>query len=790
MSNRTQQLKKAMQSWWVRAERARFEYGVLGRTNADGSVTVEADRQDYVYVTLDTGTLTIAYNGGNGAVDSRAGLPVRVRDDIGKKIIDGMNTGGFSSGDGNAPSKVYSVNDIEPDSHGNVALDTDDIDEGSTNLYFTDERAQDAIGTILTDSSTIDFTYTDATPAVTAIVIDDSITFAKMQNIATDSLIGRDTASTGDPENITLNATLSMDGSGHLQRAALTGDVTASAGSNATSIASNAVTTAKIADANVTLAKLANIATDSLIGRDTASSGVPENILLNTTLSMDGSGNLQRAALTGDVTASAGSNATTIANNAVTNAKLAQHPAMTVLANNVAITANIIDLSATGGTDAVLRESGSNIGWGTIATGALGDGIVTTAKIADAQITLAKMANLAQSTIIGRAAGAGTGVPTALSVAQVVAIINSTLDHGGLAGLSDDDHAQYLLLAGRSGGQTVTGLTGTGNALLVTRNQALANTDSPVLAATQTNTGDDQAALYVKQLAASFTIPTARFVHQGTGSMLVQLENYSGNASGNAGFAGMRARGTEASPTIVNASDVLGFITYQGYDGSAFQAAAAITITVDGTPGAGDMPGRIDFSTTPDGASTASQAIRINSSQQTLVGGITSMGGGGYLATQAGTSANDAAVGGVLYVDSATRANTTTGETDLASYSVPANTLAVNNQSLEFHAWGTYVNNANSKALKVYFGASSWTVLNTAGSGPTWSVRGRIVRTGASTQDVIIDLISTVGGVVVTVSTAAETLSGAVVLKLTGTGGATNDIKQEGFMVWWHDANS
>src|SRR5688572_32833768 len=70
-------------------------------------------------------------------------------------------------------------------------------------------------------------------------------------------------------------------------------------------IASNAVTTAKVLDANITLAKLANISTDSLIGRDTAASGVPENILLNSTLEMDGSGNLRRAALTGDVTASA-----------------------------------------------------------------------------------------------------------------------------------------------------------------------------------------------------------------------------------------------------------------------------------------------------------------------------------------------------------------------------------------------------------------------------------------------------------------------------------------------------
>lgn len=47
---------------------------------------------------------------------------------------------------------------------------------------------------------------------VTGDVSDDQITYAKMQNITTDSLIGRDTAGTGDPETITLGTNLSMSG--------------------------------------------------------------------------------------------------------------------------------------------------------------------------------------------------------------------------------------------------------------------------------------------------------------------------------------------------------------------------------------------------------------------------------------------------------------------------------------------------------------------------------------------------------------------------------------------------
>lgn len=53
-------------------------------------------------------------------------------------------------------------------------------------------------------------------------------------------------------------------------------------------LAANAVETAKIADGNVTLAKLANIATQSLIGRGTAAAGVPESITLSAMLEITG----------------------------------------------------------------------------------------------------------------------------------------------------------------------------------------------------------------------------------------------------------------------------------------------------------------------------------------------------------------------------------------------------------------------------------------------------------------------------------------------------------------------
>jgi hypothetical protein len=125
-----------------------------------------------------------------------------------------------------------------------------------------------------------------------ATIPNDTVTFAKMQNITTDSLIGRDTAATGDPENILLNATLSMDGAGNLQRAALTGDVTASAGSNTTAIGSHAVTYGKMQQVS---------AISKLLGRgDSGAPGDVQEITLGTNLSMTGA-TLNASAGTGTV---------------------------------------------------------------------------------------------------------------------------------------------------------------------------------------------------------------------------------------------------------------------------------------------------------------------------------------------------------------------------------------------------------------------------------------------------------------------------------------------------------
>ena len=66
--------------------------------------------------------------------------------------------------------------------------------------------------------------------------------------------------------------------------------------------------------------------------------------------------------------------------------------------------------------------------------------------------------------------------------------------------------------------------------------------------------------------------------------------------------------------TIVQSGDNIGSITWRGADGTDFATPAAqIKVAVDGTPGSNDMPGRIMFHTTADGASSPTERLRIAS---------------------------------------------------------------------------------------------------------------------------------------------------------------------------------
>jgi len=82
-----------------------------------------------------------------------------------------------------------------------------------------------------------------------------------------------------------------------------------------------------------------------------------------------------------------------------------------------------------------------------------------------------------------------------------------------------------------------------------------------------------------------------------------------------------KSRGASVgSNTIVQSGDQIGGVYFYGADGVDTALAAGIDCYVDGTPGSNDMPGRLVFSTTADGAASPTERLRITSGGVVVVG--------------------------------------------------------------------------------------------------------------------------------------------------------------------------
>ena len=220
--------------------------------------------------------------------------------------------------------------------------------------------------------------------------------------ISTADVSGLGALATAATVNLTTQATGTLQAA---QEPAHTGDVTNAAGSLALAIAANAVTNAKAAQmpantfkgnntaAAANAADLTTAQAKALLAISTADiTGLGVLATASTVnLSTQATGTTQAAqepGHTGDVTNAAGSLALAIANNVVTNAKLAQMPANTLKGNNTAAVANAVDITPSqaldviGSTRGALTFRGAS-GWGVLAPGAAGQALTSNGAGAD-----------------------------------------------------------------------------------------------------------------------------------------------------------------------------------------------------------------------------------------------------------------------------------------------------------------------------------------------------------------------------------------------------------------------
>jgi len=214
--------------------------------------------------------------------------------------------------------------------------------------------------------------------------------------------------------------------------------------------------------------------------------------------------------------------------------------------------------------------------------------------------------------------GIGTTAPTSLleaSGANCIIKSNGSTGYGAFYANGASGNSSYLFLA-TAGTETArlradapgelvfgTGSSGTERARIDSSGRLLVGTSSSVAS--------------LSGLGAQFQ------VNEGGGVAASLLRSTNDVSGANLVFRKTRDT-TPTGATVVQSGDSLGNIYWMGTDGTNAIAAAQITVAVDGTPGANDMPGRLVFSTTADGASSPTERMRISNNGYVGINGTAS----------------------------------------------------------------------------------------------------------------------------------------------------------------------
>jgi hypothetical protein len=217
-------------------------------------------------------------------------------------------------------------------------------------------------------------------------------------------------------------------------------------------------------------------------------------------------------------------------------------------------------------------------------------------------------------------ANGGTNLSSFTANGVVYASSTSALTTG--SAFTFDGNGAVISVNSTSDGLRIT-QTGTGNALVV---EDSTNPDS-----TPFVVDADGKVIIGTTVPATTTYP---LLVESTAGIFTSAGTNSGTTSPTIGVS--RRRTSLAS---VISGDSLGKYSGFGWDAASFVEAARIEVAVDGTPGTGDMPGRLVFSTTADGAGSPTERLRISSTGALAIAGAANYGTTGQLLTSAGNTA-------------------------------------------------------------------------------------------------------------------------------------------------------
>lgn len=132
-------------------------------------------------------------------------------------------------------------------------------------------------------------------------------------------------------------------------------------------------------------------------------------------------------------------------------------------------------------------------------------------------------------------------------------------------------------------------------------------------------------------------------------------------------------------------------------------------------------------------------------------------------------------------VQATTVGNVGTGEDDLLTYALDANSIAVGG-AVRMTAWGVTANNANSKILRTYFGSFVLNQSVPVSVAGHWWVDVLITPTEKDAQRYVSRLITDTTQSIER-GTLTENDSAAILIKCTGEATADDDIQQLGMIV-------